>query len=393
MKMYKLAVIVFLGLTGCLDSPTSNQNFADTGDPSLLITCEEELVLDGGALLKVQVVPGSAPVTVADQITISWGLTEDNGVLYFAEDGTGSCTGSIKKLNTADAPGTTPELLISGLSNPRALLVHNGFLYFSESSYNGSINRVDLGSGIRTTLVQGLNSPFAVAAYNDGADTWIYFSEKGTEENGYSDGTVKSFYETTGAVTEIDTLAENLRIPVGLAVDPSYVYVVETYGGRVFRMNREAPNSPRAQENLMTGLSTPYPPWLEGPNDGTNTLYFADFNAGEVAGGKIFKLEGVDSSGSVTALTPADCGIMALLSCTLLADSLGWPMVVVVDNNEAYWSEVWSASIQSISTDGLSSAPSELANGVMDGFKAPLMVVTDGQFVYFTDIGDNPCCI
>jgi hypothetical protein len=282
---------------------------------------------------------------------------------------------------------------VGGLNNPRSSFVKNGYLYFTEYGDNGTVDRVNLETGVKTALATGLNSPFAVVATTDENGVSVYFSERGTQTNGYTDGAVKQIgVGSDGTITGVETLAGNLRVPVGVAVDSQYVYVVEMYGGRVFRMSRTASAIPPAQENLITGLSTPYPPALEVPNDGRNILYFADFNAGDTNAGKIYKLTGVNAD-PITPITPADCGIgSASLSCTLLAGSLGWPMNVAVDSDNVYWSEVWSASVKSIGKGGTPVAQPELASGEVHGFKKPLEIATDGMYVYFTDLGDNTCC-
>jgi hypothetical protein len=351
--------------------------------------CDDVFLTDTSAVFRVPVVAGPDPVKLVSDLNGTWHITVDNGVLYFTEDGTGNCTGSIKKLDANAAPGTPPAVLVSGLNNPRMPRIYEGFLYFTEYAEDGSVNRVDLSNGTMTKLAEGLHSPFAVAVIGEGGDTAVYFSERGTQENSYTDGTVKKVVAGEGTSS---LLAESLNMPIGLAVDNRYVYVVEMYGSRVFRMDKTSSSTPIAQENLMTGLSTPYPPALEILDNNRSILYFADFNAGDTMGGGIYKLEGIGAA-TISPLTPTDCGtVTAPLSCTFLAGSLSWPMHVAIDSSNVYWSEVWSAAVKGVGKDGTPLAETELASGWYSGFDKPLGIATDGQYVYFTDLGDNLCC-
>lgn len=387
-----LAVSAALGVVGgCMSSPSSNTNTTNPNNNALAVQCDSVFQTDKSALYKVPVNGGPFPERLVGQLNLTWHVTVDNGMLYFTEDGTGNCTGRILKLHADAVQGTAPEVLVGGLNNPRSSFVNNGDLYFTEYGDNGAVDRVNLNTGIKTVLATGLNSPFAVVAITDQNGVSVYFSERGTQTNGYTDGAVKKIrVGSDGTITGVETLAGNLSVPVGVAVDSQYVYVVEMYGGRVFRMSRTASTIPPVQENLITGLSTPYPPVLEVQNNGINILYFADFNVGRPDAGRIYKLTGVNAD-PMNPITPADCGTgSASLSCTLLAESLSWPMNVAVDNNKVYWSEVWSASVKSIGKGGPPPAQMELASGV--GFKKPLEIATDGMFVYFVDLGENTCC-
>jgi hypothetical protein len=396
---------VALGLAaGCLDIP-GNDNVSG-GPNTAQSTCDNVNVINKGTLYRVQA-GGSGLVPLATGLNMPWETVVDGntGTLYFTEDGTGDCTGVIKKI-TNPVSSTPIEVFTSGVDRPRRPVISEGYLYFAEYKDNGSINRVDLNSGVKTRLVGGLNRPFGLAVDDSNvAVTWVYFSEMGTG----TDGTVKKFLinKSDGLISSIVTLTVNLKRPVGLVMDPYYVYVAEMDGGRVFRMSKDAPiindpvNFSPPQQDLMTGLSTPYPLVLEDPTpdnpaDELNTLYFADFNAANRDPGKgaIYKLTHVDRNTGLIPDTAADCvsGGTAV-NCVQLSNSLGWPMLVAIDSSTVYWSEVWSAAVKRVGKVGTVLTPTELAAGTPgDGLITPLGIATDGTYVYFTDLGDNLCC-
>lgn len=384
---------------GCMDIP-QDQNAA--GNVSGQSVCDQVTAINKGTLYRIQV-DGNVLVPVATQLNMPWETAVDpsSGTVYYTEDGTGDCTGAIKKITN---PATSPviSVFVSGADRPRRPVVFEGHLYFSEYKNNGSINRVNLVTGIKTRLVGGLNRPFGLAVDANETRTWVYFSEMGTG----TDGTVKKFSinKTTGMVTGVETLTVGLKRPVGLVMDPFYAYVSEMDGGRVFRLSKLAPiendtlNPSPPQEDLLTGLSTPYPAVLEGPNDGTNSLYFADFNAAQrdPGMGAVYKLSNVDRDTGVSNPVPdtaSDCNDGTAVHCVRLADSLSWPMLVAIDGTTVYWSEVWSSAIKRVGKDGSILTPTELATGTPgDNLVTPIGITTDGIHVYFTDLGNNPCC-
>lgn len=410
-----LMVVVVAIVVSCTNSPllTDNSNNPpgeDTGngentgnnDNGTGVTCASVPVYDKGAVYRVPVEGGADPTKLVDQLNMPWNVLvdENNNMLYFAEDGTGGCTGSVKRLRADAPPGTAPEVVVSGLDRVGMPVIHDGFLYFAEFSMkNGSVHRVNLDTGEKTVLVTGLQRPFSVAVDSKGEDRWVYLTELGDG----TDGTVKRFrVGSDGSVTGTETLAQNLGMPIGLVIDHSYAYVVEMNGGmRVFRMKRDFEGTMPTQQDLMIGLSTPYPPVLEdptpdNPDDGNSILYVADFNVAEPEAGKVYKLSGVDAdpvdADPIVAVTPDDCGEEAALSCALLAKSLYWPMLVAIDDQNVYWTEVYWASVKGVPKSGNPAAPISLANGTDHGLKKPLGIATDGVNVYFTDLGENPCC-
>ena len=383
---------VALGLAaGCLDAPVSTNQ---TDEPlANTAVCDPVSVLSTGSLYRVSVT-GSAPVKIVDQLNMPWEVTVDNGTLYFTEDGVGDCTGKIRKLSAAAPAGTASTELLTGLNRPRRPVIHQGYLYFAEYAEGGSINRVKLDAGGKEILLEGLNRPFGLAVDSNDNYTYVYFTETGTEGNSYRDGTLKIIQlgNADGIVTGPVTMADNLKMPIGLVMDPYYAYVAEMNAGRVFRISKTAPVA--LIEDLMTGLSTPYPPVLEDPTpddpaDGKNILYFADFNSADFNAGKVYKLSNVDQ---YTTPRPVDsAATCAAPNCILLADSLNWPMLVAVDGTNIYWSEVYNAAVRGIRKDASPTEPFELTSGNLD-FEKPLGIATDGVNVYFTDIGNNTCC-
>ena len=250
------------------------------------------------------------------------------------------------------------------------------------------MNRINLQTGAKEVIKENLKRPFAIKVEDAGEfGTMVYFTEDGSIENDYTDGTVWLVQNSLdGTIHEGRILADNLHRPLGLGLGETYVYFTEMDGGRVSRVNKFLVDPP--QEVLMTGLITPYPPVLDG-----NELFFAEFNAGDEAAGKIYKISGVDiDSDLLSELTPDDCGTSAPLSCTLLAESLNWPMAVAVDSEYIYWTEIYSSSIKRVGKNGNPSEVAELANGTEYEFKTSPWLATDGGYLFFADLGNAPCC-
>jgi hypothetical protein len=404
MALSVLTVLALGIVAGCMDAPTGNNNKVPGGEnPPAIAGCDPIDSHDEGKIYRIPVDGGEAPTLIAGNLDLPWGLTVDEtGTLYFTEDGTGNCTGVIKKIAADADSGTETETVISGLDRPVTPVIHNGYLYFAQYKQEvGSVNRVNLSTGVKTVLADGLNGPLGLAVESGEGTDWVYFTEDGSPENNYEDGDVKYVgINSDGSFTPVSVMVGNLKRPIGLKMDRHYVYVVEMDGGRVSRVNKEESQGQFfVQETLMTGLLTPYPPELEDPtpddpNDGNSILYFADFNIADSAAGKIYKLSGVDAESNLISgsVTPDDCGGVGALSCTLLADSLNWPMAVAIDDNNVYWTEIFSPSIRRVGKNGGPSDVVELANGTLDEFKTSPWLDTDGVYVFFGDLGNAPCC-
>jgi len=388
-----LVTATVLGVaSGCLNgsAPSNSQNNDTNGTNTTESTCDPVDQTENGAIYRLPV-GGGAPTKLVSGLALPWAIRVDGNTLYFAEDGTGNCTGTIKTIAANASPGTASHVIVSGLDRPNLQVIYQGYIYFTlyKDAGAGAVYRVNLATGVKTPLVEGLNRPFGVRVESLGNDTWVYFTEDGSSINNYTDGTVKKFHiGSDGSVDELITLADNLRRPLGLAMDSDYLYVVEMDGGRVSRMGKDLVSGVKPlQENLMTGLLSPYPPVLEG-----GVLYFAEFNPADSAAGKIYKLTGVNSPDPITAVNASDCvsSSNSPLYCTLLTQSLSWPMAVALDGTRIYWTEIYSPSIKSVKIDG--SDPMVLADGTLYGFKTSPWLVTDGSYVYFVDLGDVPCC-
>lgn len=391
--------LAMLYVGGCIESPTDNNIAAG---PSSAEVCDNVFGLNPGGLYRAT--PGGALLEKlpAGDLDMPWEAYVDpgSGALYFTEDGTGDCSGSIKRILDPTAVNVVIETFVSNADRPRRPVVFGGYLYYTEYKENGSVMRVSLANpAAKTRLAGGLSRPFGIAVDSDLLATWIYFIEMGNSSN----GTVKKLRldndPNVPPTTQI--MAQNLRRPVGLVMDDFYVYVAEMDGGRVFRMSKAAPinlpDSPE-QENLVTGLSTPYPPVLEtSAGLGSHTLFFADFSAGDTNAGKIYRRDGVDGDTPTVGTTPTptpvgDCDGVTEPDCKVLADTLSWPMLVAVDGTNIYWSEVFSSSVKETLKGG-GIVPIELANEFdVFGISKPLGIATDGTYVYFSDLGNNLCC-
>ena len=88
---------------------------------------------------------------------------------------------------------------------------------------------VPLGGGTLTTLVTGMQGLgfFAIDATN------AYWTNQGTADAGYSDGTVMTVSIAGGAPA---TLATGQGLPEGIAVDATSVYWVNFGTGTVMRL-------------------------------------------------------------------------------------------------------------------------------------------------------------
>lgn len=380
-------------VAGCMDSQPGKNHPGEGGEPNpLLAGCQDFLISDEGKIYRLSVDGGSPPTELVSGLSFPFGLALDGGenALYFADNGTGNCTGSIQKISADAEPGTPPEIVASNLDQPISPVIFGGYLYFSQyrDEARGSIIRVDLDSGEKQVLLEGLERPFGLAMEMEGEDTRVYSSEDGSLENDYTDGSVIKFLvHSDGSVTDVTILAAGLSRPLGLAMDSKFVYIVEMDGGRVFRMTKDTGGDAMPeQEVLMSGLLTPYPPKLDG-----GELYFAEFNIQDENAGKIYKISGVDSD-QVTELKPSDCGTGSDFSCTLLAESLNWPMAVTLDETRVFWTEIYSPSIKSVKRDGTSDAVAELASGAEYEFNTSPWLVNNGTDLFFGDLGNVPCC-
>ncbi|XP_070576042.1 low-density lipoprotein receptor-related protein 4-like isoform X2 [Ptychodera flava] len=89
------------------------------------------------------------------------GMTIDSNTLYWTDIG----KGSIEKKALDDIDGSSHEILLSNLSHPRAIDVHNEYLYFTEWTPNAAkVQRFNLNTQVLTTIIQGnLKKPNGLA--------------------------------------------------------------------------------------------------------------------------------------------------------------------------------------------------------------------------------------
>ncbi|HSG06055.1 MAG TPA: hypothetical protein VLB09_06625, partial [Nitrospiria bacterium] len=87
--------LLFL-VSSCIEAPEDNTT-SDTSGP--LVICDNVFSLNPGSLYRVQT-NGLGLTKLAANLNVPWEAYVDpeSGDLYFTEDGTGDCSGSVKRI-------------------------------------------------------------------------------------------------------------------------------------------------------------------------------------------------------------------------------------------------------------------------------------------------------
>jgi hypothetical protein len=132
-----------------------------------------------------------------------------------------------------------PRQLASGQSNPRAIVVDNGFVYFNNSG-GAAVQRVRTDSTMLTSLVTSVSSPLGLAVDANN----VYFSAP-------ISGTLYRYGRTDMLVY---SMATGINTPRALAIDSTAVYVVGQSVGTVVKVLIAT----GAMSTLASGQNSPY---------------------------------------------------------------------------------------------------------------------------------------
>jgi hypothetical protein len=179
-----------------------------------------------GRVMRVPLEGGTA-TPLATNLDSPWLLATDGANLYWTEGQGGQ--GMVRKLALTDAvaPDATPVTLMDGLSHPRAIGVHAGFVYWTDLD-DGTILRAPdhlLGppeAGVQTAslLANGLNTPTDLLFLGD----LIYL----TDWNGH-------IWRLPLAGGDLEPVADVAGMPYSIATDGKTLYwSVRGDGGGIY---------------------------------------------------------------------------------------------------------------------------------------------------------------
>ena len=330
------------------------------------ITVTAGQTTNAGTITMAPVMTGGLPVP--------WQVAVDSSNIYWTQrgnvDSAGniiSGTGAIVKMNIATGVMTT---LASGLSDPIGIDVDSVYVYWTEYATGttgaGSVKKISISGGVSTTLASGLSSPWGIVI--DSAN--VYWAEN------TSSGAIKKVSTSGGSIT---TLASGLIWPFAVAVDSTSVYWSE-----------EPSNGGSVKKIAITGgtptvlaTSTSSPQYLAV--DATS-VYYTEYGT-EDASGNINASSGSLKKVSISGGTP-----------TTLATGLNYPKGVAVTAANVYFTE-WGSSVGSVKYVPLAGGTATpvsitLANGSTapaTGLNAPYSVAVDtgGTYVYWTESGSG----
>jgi hypothetical protein len=212
-----------------------------------------------GRILEIDKNPGGTPRVVTTGRKDPWGLFVDGNTLYFADSDYPQASnpttykGGIWSCDLTNCG--TPALVISS-DHPVNPILHNGVVYFAENN-DSAVRRV-LPNGTQTFIVDTATQPFGVAADNqhvyytsaqpqfwraplDGGEEEAvgpqdyfrpgfvaldndryYYAYSANELAG--GGHVLSYPKANPAAPAVEYAAGSNVVPVGVAVDSTYVY-------------------------------------------------------------------------------------------------------------------------------------------------------------------------
>jgi hypothetical protein len=105
-------------------------------------------------------------------------VRSDEQTAYVTEQGAGAATGSLLRVNLTNANRAAATVIVSGLQAPQQMSLdetHN-CVYTVESSNPGRLLQIDLLTGTKKVLLEGLNSPNGLLMSND--FQYAYISEQ-----------------------------------------------------------------------------------------------------------------------------------------------------------------------------------------------------------------------
>jgi sugar lactone lactonase YvrE len=258
----------------------------------------------GSGTVRMVPVGGGSVVTLASSPNFSSGLAVDSANVYWADQGTQAnhyTDGTIWKVPIG---GGSKMMLTSGQDYVRGLAVDPTNIYWMN------------GSSVMQFLKNGMALEFVtVASFQNGAGSVAVYPPNAFWKD-VGDGTVRQAPAAgNGSVT---TLATGQIAPAGddnnpsIAVDSSYVYWLDYYGGTVNRV----PIGGGPNTQLATGQT--YPCGIAV--DGTDVYWTTNGDSG-VSDGRVMK-------------APIGGG-----SATTLASGRYFPSGIALDSTSVYWME------------------------------------------------------
>jgi sugar lactone lactonase YvrE len=237
-----------------------------------MAACAAAAVLPGTAAAAPDCADAPPPRTVVDGFgRLESVIADRQGRLYFVE------TGSTGRLLRLSAPGAAPEVLVSGIANPRGLAFDSdGVLYLgfggdgvvSSVALDAGLLRVDPRTGAHSVYATGLEMANGVAAGPDGA---IYASNNfGTRVQRVVDGRVELGWA--------EVISAN-----GLVVDRAgtFLYAAQTFQPAAIKRVEIA--NPQNVETYLAAGPEDVAAGLDGiTRDERDRLYVAANGAGQV---------------------------------------------------------------------------------------------------------------
>ena len=235
--------------------------------------------------------------------------------------------------NSPDA-GTSPAVLEDGgtlatvatdIGSPGALVVQDGYLYYTQVVTGSQVTRIPLGDGGAATAVgPTLPAPVGLAVDANNIYVWNVGSFSGTSSINNHDGVVVQFPIGGGpAITLRQGMEVEYDAPYlnSLAVDAKNVYWVEGASGN----DGAIMWTPIGSATAAPLYSNQYLPEAIA-TDGTN-VYWANWGTFDAQGHS--NNDGTISQGSVKGGTPL-----------VLASNLSATASIAVDANNVYWTNI-----------------------------------------------------
>lgn len=270
--------------------------------------------------------------------------------------------------------------LVSGLNRPLSVAVDSSYLYWSEmgsGSDTGTLKKMEISSGSITTLATDLKQPYYIAI-DETSVYWTEFSYAG----GAGSGAMKKVDIAGGSVT---TLASGEYQPLTIAVDAANVYWAEYEGGTIHKIGKDGSDL----ADLATGR---YPRTVID----STSVYWTETTLGNVRkvgldGGTVTTLASGRNQPNCIAVdassvywTDAGSGTLNKMginggAITVLASGLVAPVDVAVDATNVYWMESGTGMLKKVGISG--GTVSTLASGL----NGPQDMTLDAASVYWTE--------
>jgi hypothetical protein len=162
-----------------------------------------------GAVMRVLKTGGEAERVAGDKGNLLALTVDDASVYWTRADGA--------EVLRAPKAGGKAELLVKGLKSPGGVAVDAGFLYVTETAWQGRVVKAPKGGGEMVAVATNQHHPTEVLLDDD----TVYWIDAGSS----SDGAVMKAPKAGGAPV---VLADKLRRPRALALDAGNVYWLQS---------------------------------------------------------------------------------------------------------------------------------------------------------------------